>query len=182
METLLSLTITAEDLERFVKILSRDDTFTVLYLLTKAKSPSTLENLCRQYGASATEMRDRLERLSRLDLITRRGRGYVAAREAVVAMKSLEERLGKSDLPMASVMAAPATVIEPMYVPGEIYSAPLAEARTNNGTSLSVIVTATASSESNVPPTKANPVNEDNIASVESLPEQPNATRSQLYM
>jgi hypothetical protein len=182
MEKMLPEALTSEDLARFVKTFSRDDTFTVLYLLVKAESPKTLEGLCREYGTPAAEIKDRLERLSNLGLIGRRGRGYSAARTAIAAMRSLQERLNKSELPMASVMAAPATVTAPIYAPSEVYSAPLIEGRTNNGTSLSVVMTATASGGSEVPPPKANLVNDDKIASVESPPKQPNATRSQLYL
>ncbi len=98
-----SLALTAEDLERFVKTFSRDDTFTLLYLLTKVEAPRTLEDLCRRYGASPSEMKDRLDRLNGLGLISQRGRGYLASAKAVVAMQSLEERLGKGRLPAAAI-------------------------------------------------------------------------------
>ena len=178
MESTLPLALTPEDLERFVKTFSRDDTFTVLYLLTKAEAPRALEDLCRQYGASPSEMKDRLDRLNGLGLISRRGRGYLASAKAVVAVQSLEERLGKADLPAAAITAA---AVAPTYVGNELYSAPPV---TSNGVSFSVRLTTTAVNglEEAPPPPETEPVNEANITSVVGLPRQSSGTRSQLYM
>ena len=179
MESALPLALTAEDLERFVKTFSRDDTFTLLYLLTKAEAPRTLEDLCRRYGASPSEMKDRLDRLNGLGLISRRGRGYLASAKAVVAMQSLEERLGKGRLPAAAITAA---AVAPTYVGNELYSAPPV---TSNETSFCVrlSIAAVRGVEGEAPPApETEPVNEGNLTSVAGLTKQSSATRSQLYM
>src|ERR1700759_212109 len=99
MEASAEFTLTASDLERFVVTLSGDDTFTVLYLLTKADRPLSFESLCRNYGASPIEMKDRLDCLLSLKLVYKKGHAYVASAKAIIAMESLAKRLGSAELP-----------------------------------------------------------------------------------
>jgi hypothetical protein len=178
MESTLPMEVESEDLSRFVKAFSRDDTFTVLYLLTKAEVPRTLEDLCRRYGGSVGEIKDRLDRLTLLGLVGRRGRGYIASAKAIAAMRWLEERLGKAALPTAT--ATEAVTHAPLYVANAASATPL-QARTNNGRTLSCWWVTTASG-AEAPPLTTEPVNESCATSVVNIPEQPNATRSQLYM
>jgi len=186
VEKTAAFTLTAEDLGRFVKSFSRDDTFTVLYVLTKAEKPRTIGELCRQYGASPIEMKDRLERLRALGLIGEKGGGYLASARAVIAMRSLEERLGKRQLSNATSVTGAvegSSMVVPVNVATESHAASVMDGTTNNGGSFSVRLTATASGPLEARSSTTETANEDTSTPVSDLPKQSNAaTRSQYYM
>jgi hypothetical protein len=182
---LSSLVLSDVDLAQFVKTFSRDDTFVVLYVLTKSEEPRAIEDLRKKYGASFHEMKDRLDRLASLGLVTRKGRGYLATSRAIIGMLSLEEHFKGKDLPVvapsATIEAAPA--IGWSGEVGEQLGAPFCEAKTNNSTWVSVELSSVATSENaQVNPEQSQPRNQENTNAVVDETVRPNATRSQLYL
>jgi hypothetical protein len=182
METTLPPASTRPDiLQRFFKVFSRDDTFTVLYILTKAESPRSVEDLCRDYAASPQEMKDRLVRLGELQLVNRKGRNFVARPAAIDLMRLLEDRFGRSELPASQVITVGASLVESVRFPTDAGLLPLVEGRTNNGTSFSVTMTAKASDRGQTVAPEAIRATDENSASVNILPKQPSAAQSQVY-
>lgn len=168
----LNLTLRSEDLERFVATFTRDDTFTLLYILTRSESPRALEELSRRYGAPLADIKDRLERLLHLGLVTRKGHTYEAAPRATIAMRLLEERSKGRQLPAVGTTAAIDASVRQYVVP-----------ITNNSTWSPVRVDTVAGT---VPNEGAQPLsqprNEEAPRAVARQVTEPNAPRSQHYL
>ncbi len=179
MEKPEPLRITAAALERFARVFSCDDTFTLLYVLAKSNTPRQFEDLCRTYGSDPSEMRDRLERLIYLGLIKRRGRAYMAASDAVDVIQALEQRLKNVTLPAVTATAEAL----PMVRPGSLRSAsPFCEATSSNGARLSVERSATAGKDVAMGTEQIQPINQAVMRAVADSAVRPNANRSQLYL
>lgn len=176
-----SMAVTPGELDRIASTFSRDDTFTVLYILTKAKTPYSLENLRKRYGAPPSELIDRLNRLVHLGLAGRRGRDYVATGSARVIMSLLEKKFGSSELPAVSASASEEASIRPIFVFGNADFATV-EALTNNGTLFSIEATVEASSGRDAISKPTEPVNEGNVTGIADTTTKPHADRSQLYL
>jgi hypothetical protein len=115
MENPAQLALDEAVLAQFVRTFSQDDTFTLLYVLTKSERPRTLEDLSRTYGGSFAEIKDRLDRLTRLKLVTRKGRAYLAVATAVIAMRSVEEQFKDARLPAVAATADERTKLSHLF-------------------------------------------------------------------
>jgi hypothetical protein len=134
---------------RLARVFTQDDTFTVLFILTRRKSPQTPEEIFKTHGGPLDELRDRLQRLHALGLVQRKGHAYSATPEASAAVFSLEEEFKGFGLPVSNKIASDEGPIAANNVNAADHGKE-SRASTNNSTWFAVTAsTASSSPESN---------------------------------
>jgi len=152
MKALLTPPLDAANLTKLGKALGDDDSFVMLFELSKLQKPTSVRDLSKTFRLYPDETTEILERLVRLGLVAKKGRNFQILPHAALAFAVLQKHLATLMPASAQRVSSAGAAPDVMMVPMVADIAPMAIASTNNGTWVSYAQVMSAS-QANVKPT-----------------------------